>query len=292
MTALELLKSGDVDQALAELFAQVRSEPSEPRHRIFLFQLLCITGQWDRALTQLNVAQDLDPAAGIMGKAYQEILHCEAIRRSVFEGTRTPLIFGDPQPWIAQLIEALRLAGEGQADAANELRQQAFEDAPVTCGTLQLAKRGSSATGEDSSVENHEFEWLADGDSRLGPVIEIIINGRYYWASQQYIAEIVIDPPADLRDLVWVPAHFRWANAGEAVGVMPTRYVGSESHEDRAVALARKTDWRQMAQDMFEGLGQRVLITDEGDFGLLDIRKISFDSVAEGAVSDDAGHVE
>ena len=274
MTALEYLKNGDVDQALTELFAQVRAQPSEARHRIFLFQLLCVTGQWDRALTQLNVAQELDLTTAMMGKAYQEILHCEVIRRAVFEGKRTPLIFGDPQPWVAQLIEALRLSGEGQVDAANEMRQTAFEDAPVTSGTVQLSKRGVS----DADLEKHQFEWLADGDSRLGPVLEIIINGRYYWAPQQYISEIVVDPPSDLRDLVWVPAHFRWANAGEAVGVIPSRYVGSETQADRAITLARKTSWEQIGEEMYQGLGQRVFFTDAGDYGLLDIRRIAFNS--------------
>jgi type VI secretion system protein ImpE len=254
MTAEELLKNGDVKQALTELFAQVRAQPSDARHRIFLFQLLCVAGQWDRALTQLNVAHELDPAAGIMGKAYQEILHCEAIRRSVFDGTRTPLVFGDPQPWFAQLLEALRLEGKGQQDAANELRLKAFEEAPATAGTIQTINRSGP----------------------LGPVIEFIINGRYYWAPQHHVAEIVVEAPADLRDLVWVPAHFRWANAGEAVGVIPTRYVGSEASEDGAVQLARKTEWKEVAEGLYEGLGQRTLMTDAGEYSLLDVRRITF----------------
>jgi type VI secretion system protein ImpE len=279
MTAHELLKNGDVDQALTELFAQVRARPSDPKQRIFLFQLLCVVGQWDRALTQLNVAQELDPAAGVMGKAYQEILHCEAIRRTVFAGTRTPLIFGEPEPWLVQLLEALRLDGEGQRNAANELRQKAFEEAAAIAGTLQISKR-SGTLGEET--ENVAFEWIADGDSRLGPVLEMIVNGRYYWASPRNISEVVIELPTDLRDLVWAPAHFRWANAGEAVGVIPTRYVGSESNEDGAIRLARKTSWQEIAENMYEGLGQRVFITDAGDYGLLDVRRMEFVSETEG----------
>ena len=281
MTALELLKNGDIDQALSELIAQVRAQPSDTKQRIFLFQLLCIVGQWDRALTQLNVAQDLDPSTAVMGKAYQEILHCEAVRRTVFAGTRTPLIFGEPEPWLAQMVEALRLAGEGQQDAANELRQKAFEEAPAIGGSVQISQGGSAELGQEPETVNVAFEWLADGDSRLGPVLEMIVNGRYYWASPRYISEVVIEPPTDLRDLVWAPAHFRWANAGEAVGVIPTRYVGSESSEDGAVRLARKTSWQEMGNNMYEGLGQRVFITDDGDYGLLDIRRLAFSSGTE-----------
>jgi type VI secretion system protein ImpE len=227
----------------------------------------------------LNVAQELDPAAGIMGKAYQEILHCEAIRRAVFEGTRTPLVFGDPPPWFAQLLEALRLDGKGQSDAANELRGKAFDDAPATAGTIQIANR-NVAPGQDPTLEEAHFEWLADGDSRLGPVVEFIINGRYYWAPQHHITEIIVEPPSDLRDLVWVPAHFRWANEGEAVGVIPSRYIGSEASEDGAVQLARKTSWTETGDGMYEGLGQRMLMTDVGEYSLLDVRRIAFTSAA------------
>jgi type VI secretion system protein ImpE len=281
MSALESLRNGDVNVALPALFDEVRAEPDQPRHRVFLFQLLSIVGDWDRALTQLKVAQDLDPATAVMAKAYQEILQCEALRRQVFDGLRTPLIFGDPEPWMAQLIEALRLAGQDQYDAAHELRQHAMQEAPATAGTLWTCKPGGSTSAEEGPLDEAGFEWITDGDTRLGPVLEMIVNGRYFWAPLHRIAEIVIEPPSDLRDLVWTPAQFRWANAGEAVGVIPTRYVGSETHEDDAVRLARKTSWRQTGQDAYEGLGQRVFMTDVGECGLMNIRRITLNTSAE-----------
>jgi len=281
MSALESLLKGDVDTALAALFDEVRSEPDQPRHRIFLFQLLSVVGQWDRALTQLNVARDLDPTAGVMAAAYQEILQCEALRRQVFDGSRTPLVFGDPEPWVAQMIEALHLTGEEQVDAAQELRRTAIEAAPTTAGTLSARMPGGPHARHEGAVAEVGFEWLADGDTRLGPILELIVNGRYYWAPLHRIAEIVIEPPSDLRDLVWTPAQFRWANAGEAVGVIPTRYVGSEAGEEDAMRLARKTCWRETGPDAYEGLGQRVFMTDVGEYGLLDICRITLGGTSE-----------
>ena len=61
--AIQALKNADLARALAELQNEVRREPAQPKHRIFLFQLLSVLGQWDRALTQLNVVRDLDPGA-------------------------------------------------------------------------------------------------------------------------------------------------------------------------------------------------------------------------------------
>jgi type VI secretion system protein ImpE len=290
MTARDAILNGDVDQALAELFQEVRAQPDQARHRVFLFQLLSVAGQWDRALTQLNVARDLDPSTGVMAQAYQEILQCEALRRQVFAGTMTPLVFGDPEPWLAQLIEALRLDGQGNAQAANQLRRQAIEAVPANPGTLRVAHPDRTPSGDkrdskEESVgeavgEEVPFQWLADGDSRLGPVLEMIVNGRYYWAPLGRIESIQLDPPADLRDVVWTPAHFRWSNGGEAVGVIPTRYVGSESQPDNALRLARLTRWEPLGEDAYQGLGQRVFMSDQGDYGLMDIRRITFAAAA------------
>ena len=53
-----------------------------------------------------------------------------------------------------------------------------------------------------------------------------MISGRYFWIPVQNIRQIKIEPPTDLRDLVWLPVHFTWANEGEAVGLIPSRYPG------------------------------------------------------------------
>jgi protein involved in temperature-dependent protein secretion len=60
-SAAELaLKDGDVTRALKLLTEQVRAKPQDAKLRVFMFQLLCVLGQWDRALNQLNVSLELD----------------------------------------------------------------------------------------------------------------------------------------------------------------------------------------------------------------------------------------
>ena len=49
MPAIDALRTGDLAQALADLQNDVRSSPDDPRHRVFLFQLLAVLGNWDRA---------------------------------------------------------------------------------------------------------------------------------------------------------------------------------------------------------------------------------------------------
>ncbi len=262
MSADDLLREGKLGEALAALQDQIRRDPSNTKLRIFLFQLLSIEGNWERALTQLNVAAEMDPAALGMAQMYREAIRCELLRAEIFAGKRTPMVFGQPPEWIGLLLEALRLTAEAKHEAAATLRSQAFDAAPATAG----------------KIDDQPFQWIADGDSRMGPVIEAVINGRYFWIPMQNILQIDLEEPADLRDFVWTPAHFTWTNGGEMVGVIPTRYPGSESSEDELVRLARKTIWLEAAGDAYLGLGQRMLVADIGEFSLLDVRKIEFEN--------------
>jgi type VI secretion system protein ImpE len=117
-TAEESVKAGRLDDALADLQGQVRKSPADARLRTFLFQLLAVRGDWERALTQLKVAADIDPSTVAMQKSYQEILRCEALRAEVFAGKKTPLLFGEPAEWMALMVEAVKLTAEEKFDEA------------------------------------------------------------------------------------------------------------------------------------------------------------------------------
>lgn len=257
--AADSLKGGDPAAALAQLQEQVRAKPADARLRIFLFQLLCVMGQWDRALNQLSVASNLDPDAMAMAQTYGPAVKCESIRSAVFEGRKSPMIFGEPDQWLAFLIESLLVAGRGDGARSVELRQLAFDAAPPSAGT----------------VDDRPFEWIADADSRLGPVLEAVINGRYYWLPFSRLTQIEFEKPDDLRDLVWLPARLQFANGGDAVALIPTRYHRSASSDDGSIALARKTIWEEIGPDMYRGLGQRIFATDAGDIPILEAHTVT-----------------
>ena len=104
MQAEQSLKDGDLQEALGQLQDQVRKEPANAAYRVFLFQLLSVAGEWGRALTQLDVARDLDAGTLAMVQTYREALRCEVFRARVFAGERSPLVFGDPEQGIALVL--------------------------------------------------------------------------------------------------------------------------------------------------------------------------------------------
>jgi type VI secretion system protein ImpE len=261
------LRAGDTQQALQLLQAEVRARPADSRLRIFLFQLLCVLGQWERALTQLDAVSTLDPGALAMKYMYGDAIRCELLRGEVFQGRRSPMVFGQPEAWLALLIESLLRAGQGEARAAAQLRDQGFGQAPESSGFL----------------DDQPFAWIADADMRLGPVLEAIVNGRYYWVPFARLSRVDLEAPADLRDAVWIPAHLQFENGGEAVALIPARYPGSEASGDGLVALARKTLWEEPAEKVYVGLGQRVLATDAAEYPLLNVRSIRINPAGTGA---------
>ena len=263
--AEQALKDGDALRALKLLTEQVRAHPQNAKLRVFLFQLLCVLGQWERALNQLNVALELDSQMLPMVQTHREAIACETLRLQVFAGQKVPVLFGEPETWIALLIEALLRDGRGEPDEARRLREQALEQAPATAG----------------SVDGQAFAWIADADARLGPTLEAVINGRYYWLPWNRLAKVDIDPPEDLRDAVWMPAHFEFTNGGDVVGLIPTRYPDTDLAAGDLLALSRRTDWRETAPGVFIGLGQRLITTDTAEFGLMDLRSVVLEQAAD-----------
>jgi type VI secretion system protein ImpE len=247
-----------LEEGLSALQEEIRNKPEDTRLRIFLFQLNCVLGRLDKALTQLQVIAGLNAETMLLAQIFRPVIACELLRREVFEGKRTPIIFGEPMAWMGSLIQANELVARGEFAAAADSRARAFEGAPATSGT----------------VNGEPFEWIADADSRLGPVLETIIGGKYYWVPFCRIQKIESEKPADLRDLVWMPAQFTWTNGGSAPGHIPTRYPRTEESADGPLRLARKTDWRQEAGETCLGLGQRVLATNANEYPLLECRTL------------------
>jgi type VI secretion system protein ImpE len=93
--AEQAVRDGSLDVAIRDLQDQVRRSPEKVELRVFLFQLLCVMGQWDRARAQLDVAAELDAGTLAMAQMYREAVRCEMLRAEVFAGKRSPVIFGD-----------------------------------------------------------------------------------------------------------------------------------------------------------------------------------------------------
>ncbi|MBO9647899.1 MAG: ImpE protein superfamily protein [Variovorax sp.] len=255
-----------LSEVLSRAEAGVRAQPQEPRARWLLFELLCVLGQWDRALKPLQtwagLARDNESTAHVM----RGLIRAEHQRTEVFAGraeAATLTVSDSSAPaWLDQLGEALRLAapgGDAAMDAADLVRESALAQAPETVGESNLLT----------------FAWITDSDTRLGPVCEVIVAGAYRWLAFRDLASITKAAPAHLLDLIWAQVDLVLRDGTELKGYMPMRYPVQAGDRD-ALLMARETIWSDVGRTGVVARGQKMWSTDAGDMALLDLRTCRF----------------
>ncbi len=261
-TALELLKDGDLQGALGEGKGAVRNNPGDPEARAQLFQLFCLNGEWDRAEAQIEALMTSSSVQSPIWKQFQILLKLEGQRRACHEDGTAPAIVGDPEDWMAGFAKAFEMHQGGDVAGGATMRQDALSEAGTAAG----------------NIDGTEFSWLMDGDARYGPMLEAFLptEGDYCWVPFSALTSVRIEKPSQINHFVWSPAHFTWSDGRVLHGFVPTRYHGSEASDDAAHALARGTDWVDAGSEVFTGKGQRVLMSAEDDFPLLEIGEARF----------------
>jgi type VI secretion system protein ImpE len=256
----ELLRAGDLDGARASLVEAVRKSPQDQPARLFLFQLLCVGGEWDKALTQLRALAQLSPEAQMLAVAYGQAIEAEKLRAQVFAGTAQPALLVSSSIWAGDLTAALAALCQGRFQEAEALRDKAFEAAPETPGDLDGAT----------------FDWIADGDARFGPALEAIIAGQWGLLPFDAVEKIQSEGPRDLRDIVWLPAQVFFKTGQSVAALLPARYPGTESSADASLRLTRGTDWVDQPWGQ-AGVGQHEWsLSDGADVGILSLRRLTF----------------
>jgi type VI secretion system protein ImpE len=93
MNSKELLAGGKVREAEKALSLLLRDNPGDIASRTFLFELLCFSGQYDRAEKQLGVLAKASHEAEMGAVLYYSALHGEKTRNSMFRTQEFP---GEP----------------------------------------------------------------------------------------------------------------------------------------------------------------------------------------------------
>lgn len=256
-----LLREGDVAGARAALVDIVRARPGDEQARMFLFQLLAVAGEWDKARNQLQSLASLSGEAAMLAAAYGQAIEAERVRTDVFAGRASMPLLSGHDGWATGLVTALGLLASGDVAAATAARDAAFDAVPDTPGRLN----------------DTAFEWIADADARFGPACEAIIAGRYGLIPFDTVLKISSEGPRDLRDIVWYPVEIAFRSGQSVAAFLPTRYPGSEAATETAEMLARTTGWSARGWGD-EGTGQHLLSLDgDEDVGLLAVKSLVFD---------------
>jgi type VI secretion system protein ImpE len=100
--AKTLFERGQLNEAIDELTREVKSSPGNTELRIFLFELLCFAGDWDRAERQLDVVGHQSTQAKVGVEVYRNNIRAERDRRRLFSDGVSLTSFWNHLPmWIS-----------------------------------------------------------------------------------------------------------------------------------------------------------------------------------------------
>lgn len=98
LKAQALYEAGDLEGAIRSLGEELRENPSDGRRRTFLFELLCFSGEYDRAARQLDMLAGGGRDAEMGVWTYRSILHAERTRQEMFADGDLPAEGDGPSP--------------------------------------------------------------------------------------------------------------------------------------------------------------------------------------------------
>jgi type VI secretion system protein ImpE len=262
MTAKELFEAGQLSAAVAQLNQDIKGNPRDSRSRVFLFELLCFSGDFERAERQLEAISQLsgDVNVEIGSQVYKNLLEAEKSRARFFKTSGQPKFFGRAPSYTSLHLEAI-----------NNLR----DNRPAEVEKL-LEESESSRSTVKGTIEGKPFSQLRDGDDLLAPFLETFVQKDYVWLPLDNIRTIEITPPKRLRDLIWISAKIEMRDGVLGDVFLPALYHGSSEHPDERVRLGRMTDWKTIGEGTMLGAGQRIFLIDDSEQPILDIRNIEF----------------
>ncbi len=255
MTVRDALARGELREAIGLAGASVRDHPLDTAARFTLIDLLGFAGDWSRAGKQLDA---LGNAPGV--EVYRSLVGASRHRDEFFaQGGAPPSWLIEPPAWA-----------DRHRGAIDHLRSGNDEAARADFGAVEAAIPPLFGT-----LAGDEFAGIRDLDDRLGPVLELILPGGYYWVAWEDVRFLDVAPPASVRDLLWAPARVALAQGPIGWAHLPTLYPGSAAIPG-AVALGRATDWREVGSDLALGLGLKLALAGERSLTLFELRDIQF----------------
>ena len=265
MNATQLYETGQLADAVAAAGDEVKRHPADPGKRMFLAELLCFTGQFDRADKQLEVLGHQEPKALLEVSTLRQLLRAEQARQQFYAEGRLPEFLEQPSERLKRHLEASIRIREGQPGEAAQLLQQAEAERPPVAGTCN----------------GQPFADLRDVDDLCASLFEVLTStGKYYWVPMERVESMEFVAPKRPRDLVWRSVHMVVLGGPDGQVFLPALYAGTHNESDDRLRLGRMTDWRGGDGSPVRGVGQRTFLVGEESPSILELKEITITAPA------------
>ncbi|MCP4095994.1 MAG: tetratricopeptide repeat protein [Planctomycetaceae bacterium] len=265
MEILEYIKNNELENAISACKQILRDKPGDVETRGMLAQLLCFSGNWSNADTQLSTVMQQDPEMAIGVGLLRQLIRAESSRQQFFFEGGTPELIGDPSPALEALLKALIASRNGEEEEVIKQTSKINETCPLVAGT----------------VNNEPFEIGRDLDDLLQGFAEVLTsNGKFFlipWAS---IHKISFRPPERLQDQIWRSASIEAADNINGEVYLPTRYCTSPEVSNslsEPLLMGAETNWTTSVEGG-PTLGQGLKMFAFGDqaYSIMELNDLSF----------------
>ena len=256
------IKTLELDEWISYAINQLKIKPADTETRFQLIELYILKADWERALQQLNTIYKISSESQKQVELLRNLILSENLRQQVLNGSREARSLEKCLPeWSIMLQQANASYGRGDYSKGEDLRAYAMELAPENPGSCDAFS---------------SFNWLSDGDDRLGPICEFIYAGGYRWIPFMEINALVIEQPKTLMDIVWAKAIITLDKPIH--GFIPARYLVNQEDE-QYVKAGLSTNWQEQEKGRFICKGRKMWATSAGECSLFEAGKINFDVV-------------
>ncbi|HEY2787153.1 MAG TPA: type VI secretion system accessory protein TagJ [Fimbriiglobus sp.] len=253
MSPRDAFEAGELEEALRLQTEAVDDRPDDPAARLFLFELLALSGRFIDARDQLLAVETDDPAWPRVRRGFRRLLRA-AYRRQ--RGRRPELFAGIPRH-AARRWAAIRAIGRNDPGRAVRRIDKANAVSPIISGHL----------------DGREFLGLRDADDRFASVLEVLFNGRYTWVPFEHLRRATLRPALGPLDAAFRPARIKLATGDEFDGHLPLVYPESEIHGG-VFACGQEIDYLESDDGPALCIGARVLMTGDEELLLADAKQL------------------
>jgi len=263
MNAFDHYQAGSLSEAVAAALEDVKMNPSDAGKRRFLCELLCFTGDLERADRQLDTLshQAADPDEQVNFSLFRQLIRGEQARQQFYSDGRLPeFLNNEVTSDLRQHLEAAILLREGKKAEAAGVLAQAAEQRPKIQGTCN----------------GQPFEDFLDLDDLTSSFFEVLTStGKYFWIPIDRIESVEFLAPVRPRDLLWRRAQMMVHQGPDGEVFLPTLYAGAAADPDDRVRLGRTTEWREEAR--VRGFGQRMFLVGNDAMSILELQSLSIE---------------
>jgi type VI secretion system protein ImpE len=262
VSASDLFRDGRLSDAIATALEEVRGHPTDPGRRLFLSELLCFSGDLERADNHLDAVGQADPQIMPWIVTFRQLIRAEQSRREFFSQGRPPEFLARPEGAVKLLLEASIRIREGAFQEALLLLDQVEESRPRVSGTC----------------DGHAFEDFRDLDDRTSCILEVFTtSGTYYWIPIAQVESMEFHEPTRARDLVWRRTHLIVRDGPDGEVYLPALYPGAADDSGDPIRLGRQTDWQGGDGKPVHGLGQRTFLVGDEARPIMELKSVAFE---------------